>query len=115
MPRSPRRPARPDYEWSCFSSSGFFHVDLVNLTGVNVFFAIDERDRIVHILGVTPHPTGEWTEQAARQFTWHLGDRVADLRYLIRDRAGQFTAAFDAVFAAEGVEVLRSRARSARG
>jgi len=30
------------------------------------------------------------------------------VRYLIRDRAGQFTSAFDAVFAAEGIEVLRS-------
>ena len=48
------------------------------------------------------------------QFTWHLGDRVADLRYLIRDRAGQFADAFDAVFAAEGIEVLRS-APKARG
>jgi putative transposase len=39
---------------------------------------------------------------------------VADLRYLIRDRAGQFTDAFDAVFAAEGIEVLRSAPRCPR-
>lgn len=28
------------------------------------------------------------------------------MRYLIRDRAGQFTGAFDAVFAAAGIQVL---------
>ena len=54
------------------------------------------------ILGVTSHPTGEWTVQAARQFTWHLGDQVADLRCLIRDRAGQFTDTFDTVYEVQG-------------
>jgi hypothetical protein len=58
---------------------------------------MDVRDRMVHVLGVTPHPTGEWTVQAARVFTWRMADR-----------AGQFTEAFDAVFAAEEIEVLRS-------
>lgn len=34
---------------------------------------------------------------------------IADgVRYLIRDQAGQFTDGCDAVFAAEGIEVLRS-------
>jgi len=81
---------------------------LANLQRVYVFFVMDVRDRMVHILGVTSHPTGEWTVQAAREFTRRLADRAGVVRYLIRDRAGQFTDAFDAVFAAEGVEVLRS-------
>jgi transposase InsO family protein len=63
---------------------------------------------MVHVLGVTPHPTGEWTVQAAREFTGRLADRAGSVRYLVRDRAGQFTDAFDAVFDAEGIEVLRS-------
>jgi transposase InsO family protein len=86
----------------------FFHVDLVNLTRVYVFFVIDVRTRFVHLLGITAHPTAEWTVQAARQFTWTLTERSGQVRYLIRDRAGQFTDGFDAVFAAEGIEVLRS-------
>ena len=46
--------------------------------------------------------------QAARHFTWTLTERAVYVRYLIRDRVGQFTGGFDAVFAAEGIEVLRS-------
>ena len=43
-----------------------------------------------------------------------LGERVSRFRFLIRDRAGQFTEAFDAVLADAGIEVLKSRL-AARG
>jgi putative transposase len=86
---------------------GFFHVDMVNLTRVHVFFVIDVRTRFVRLPGSTAHPTAEWTVQAARQFTWTLTGRAGQVKYLIRDRAGQFTGAFGAVFAAEGIKVLR--------
>jgi hypothetical protein len=36
-----------------------------------------------------------------------LGDRAADFRYLVRDRAGQFTEALDAVPAAVGIEAVK--------
>ena len=36
-----------------------------------------------------------------------LDDRAAGFRFLVRDRAGQFTEAFDAVLAGAGIEVVK--------
>jgi putative transposase len=41
-----------------------------------------------------------------------LGDRAADFRFLVRDRAGQFTQAFDAVLSGAGMEVVKIPPRS---
>ncbi len=43
-----------------------------------------------------------------------LGQRAASVKFLIRDRAGQFTGSFDAVFTAEGIRVLRSPPQAPR-
>ena len=43
-----------------------------------------------------------------------LGDRAADLRFLVRDRAGQFTASFDSVLADAGIEAVKIPPRSPR-
>ena len=43
-----------------------------------------------------------------------LGDRAADFRYLVRDRAGQFTGAFDAVLAGVGIKAVKIPPRSPR-
>jgi putative transposase len=93
----------------------FFHVDCaVTLRRVYAFFVIEIGSRHVHVLGVTAHPDGVWTVQQAWDLLMDLGERATRFKFLIRDRAGQFTDAFDAVFAAAGIEVVKIPLQSPR-
>jgi putative transposase len=113
MPPAPRR---HETTWRQFLRTqaatmlacDLFHVDCaVTLKRVYVMFVLEVGSRYVHVLGVTASPDGAWTVQQARNLLMDIGERASHFRFLIRDRAGQFTAAFDAVLAGSGIEVVK--------
>jgi hypothetical protein len=83
--------------------AAFFIVDLLDGTQAYVLTVIEHATRRIRVLGVTPHPTGEWTVQQARNLIMDLGDQAHRVKFMIRDRGPDFTAAFDAVLAGAGI------------
>jgi putative transposase len=121
IPPAPNR--RTDTTWRQFLHSqaatmlatDFFRVDCaVTLQRLHCLFIMEIGSRYVHILGVTANPDGPWTTQQIRNLLMDLGDRAAGFRFLVRDRAGQFTASFDAILASAGIQAVKIPPRSPR-
>ena len=106
--------AVPDRPGRGVVAADFVHVDTVLLRRIYALIVIEHGTRRVPLAGITANPDGAWTTQAARNFLMDLGPRAASIRFLIRDRAGQFTGSFDAVFTAEGIRILASPPQAPR-
>ena len=107
-------PGRASESWTTFlraQAAGivacdFFTVDTVMLRRYYVLFFIELDTRAACTSPASPpNPTGAWTTQAARNFMMGY-DRT--IRFLIRDGAGQFVAAFDEVFRSDGTTIIRT-------
>ena len=115
-------PRRTGPAWSLFLRSqaeailacDFFTADLLDGTQAYVLAVIEHASRRIRILGVTLHPTGEWTAQQARNLIMDLGEQAHRVKFMIRDRGSNFTAAFDAVLAGAGIRTVLCNVRTPR-
>ena len=122
MPGLTRLPGARASNWKQFLTAqargivaaDFVHVDTILLQRIYALIVIEHGTRRVHLAGITANPDGAWTTQAARNFLMDIGQRAASVRFLIRDRAGQFTDSFDAVFQADGIRILASPPQAPR-
>src|SRR6266567_1564420 len=114
-------PRRTGPSWSQFLRSqaeailacDFFIVNLLDGTQAYVLTVIEHATRRIRILGLTLHPTGEWTAQQARNLIMDLGE-AHRVKFMIRDRGSNFTAAFDAVLAGAGIRTVLCNVRTPR-
>jgi putative transposase len=120
--RMPPAPQRTRSAWRQFPRTqapamlacDFYRVDCaVTLRRGCVFFVIEVSTRRVHVLGVTAHPDGARAVWQARNLLMDLGERAGRFRFLVRDRAGQFTEGFDVALSGAGIEVVKPAAQPA--
>ncbi|WP_344654885.1 integrase core domain-containing protein [Catenulispora subtropica] len=117
---APTRDAGPS--WAAFLRSqaeaiiacDFVVVDLLDGSKAYVLAVTEHAARRVRVLGATFHPTADWVTQQARNVLMDLDDAGARAKYLIHDRDASFGAAFDAVFTAAGIDVIRTGIRAPR-
>jgi putative transposase len=111
-------PRRASVTWRAFLraqaagivATDFFAVETVRLKTLYVLFFIELETRRVRLGGVTDHPNGPWMVQRARERSMELEslEGTAAPRFLLRDRDAKFTRAFDDVFVADGIQIIKT-------
>jgi len=115
-------PRRTGPTWSQFLHSqaeailacDFFSAGLPDGTQAYVLTVIGHATRRIRILGVTLSPTADWTAQQARNLIMDLGDQAEPMKFMIRDRGSNFTAASGAVLADAGIRTVLCNVRTPR-
>ncbi|NKE63253.1 transposase [Lentzea sp. PSKA42] len=95
-------------------AADFFHIDIALGTRLYALAFLEHGTRRLHITGITIHPTRDWTVQQARNLAADIGTRMESLRFLLRDRDSKYGEAFDTVFEAEELRVIKSAPQAPR-
>ncbi|MEU0878364.1 integrase core domain-containing protein [Lentzea sp. NPDC005914] len=95
-------------------AADFFHVDTALGRRLYALAFLEHGTRRLHITGVTARPTQAWTAQQARNLSADLGTPMESLRFLLRDRDDKYDEAFDTVFKAEELRVIKSAPQAPR-
>ena len=112
----PPAPERDRLSWRSFLraqaatmlAADFFTVETVRLKRLYVLVFLSLATRRVEFVACTANPDTAWMLQQARNVLMELDDRGRRVRFLIHDRDKKFPRAFDAIFAAEGISVIRT-------
>jgi hypothetical protein len=115
MPKRPEGQPRGDQRWSTFLKNharaivacDFFVAVTASFQMFYVFVVIEHGSRRLVRVGVTAHPSAEWTLQQLREVIGYE-DRY---RYLIHDRDSNFARHLDESITALGLSVLKSSPR----
>jgi transposase InsO family protein len=92
----------------------FLTVDTVTLKRLYVLVFIEHGTRMLHVAGITASPTGPWVAQQARNLAMELDAGMEALRFSVRDRDTKFIAAFDEVFRAAGIRIIKTPPQAPR-
>ncbi|WP_231648042.1 integrase core domain-containing protein [Saccharothrix sp. NRRL B-16348] len=95
-------------------AADFLHLDTMLGKRLYALVFLEHGTRRLHVTGVTTHPTWEWTTQQARNLAADLGHRTQSLRFLLRDRDGKYGRAFDSVFLADDLRIIKSAPQAPR-
>ena len=72
-----------------------------------MLFFIKLSSRRVDVAGFTARPDSVWVTQQARNLSMRFEDRGKPVRFLVHDSDAKYGGGFDAVFRADGVDVIR--------
>ena len=104
-------PGRPGHKFlrsraGAILASDFFTAGLPGGTQACVLAVTGHASRRIRVLGVTQRPAGEQTTQQARNLIMDPGEQAHRVKFIIRDRGPDFTAASGAVLAGASIRTV---------
>lgn len=101
--------------WEVLGAIDFTTIEVWTIGGLVTFyllFVMELATRRVHFAGCTPNPHETWMMQIARNLTDAEDGFLRGKRYVLMDRDGKFSPAFQAILKTEGVNAVLLPAKS---